>query len=55
MKFDKYDFGKKLHKCRIDKKLSQTKCSEYAGISPKYLSDIERGIGFQSSKHLSIY
>ena len=43
MKFDKFDFGKKRHKCRIDKKLSQTKCSEYAGISQKYLSDIERG------------
>lgn len=43
MKFDKYDFGKKLHKCRIDKKLSQSKCAEYSGISQKYLSVIERG------------
>ena len=37
------EFGKNLRKYRLEKKLSQEKLAEIAGLHRTYISDIERG------------
>ena len=40
---DSKSFGMKLRQCRVKCGLNREKCSEMAGITPRYLADIERG------------
>ena len=37
------EFGKNIRKYRLEKKLSQEKLAEIAGLHRTYISDIERG------------
>lgn len=37
-------FGNSLKKYRLEKKISQEKLAEYAGLHRTYVSDIERGV-----------
>ena len=47
-------FRKNLKKYRLERKLTQEKLSELAGITTDYLSEIERGLRTPSFKRMDM-